>query len=216
MPALVAKAVNPVFWGGFASAVVVVLAIQKMFPRQRTPKPVYTDEVPAEVWSATSDAPAFSLDGLYTRGKVIRVWNGNTATIVLPLKGELLKFSCRLKGTIVPDLKPARDLENRDAEVIQAQASQAGLASMVLNKVVSVRCHASELAGRQIVELWVDDKTPNQAAHTEENSVNAKMIKLGFARPFMQAYHKRTTTLTGRARPATTTTSEPTTSVPRS
>lgn len=30
---LVTKALNPVFWGGFASAIVVVLAIQKMFPR---------------------------------------------------------------------------------------------------------------------------------------------------------------------------------------
>lgn len=63
--------------------------------RKRTPKPVYTDDVPEEVWSATTDAPAFSLDGMYTRGKVTRVWNGNTATIVLPHKGELLKFSCR-------------------------------------------------------------------------------------------------------------------------
>jgi hypothetical protein len=59
--------------------------------------------------------------------------------------------------------------------------------------VVAVRCYASELAGRQIVELWVD---PNEAAHTEESSVNAKMIKLGFARPFMQPHNTKRTVLT--------------------
>lgn len=49
----------------------------------------------SQMWSDTEDAPAFSLDGLYTKGKVVKVWNGNTVTMILPYKGELMKFSCR-------------------------------------------------------------------------------------------------------------------------
>eukprot|EP00955_Chlamydomonas_euryale_P006832 72832-Chlamydomonas_euryale.AAC.7 len=48
-----------------------------------------------QMWNELTDAPPFSLDGLYTKGKVVKVWNGNTATIILPFKGELMKFSCR-------------------------------------------------------------------------------------------------------------------------
>lgn len=94
----------------------------------------------------------------------------------------------RLKGITVADAKnvsKSMDEADRELEMSQALASKATLEEMVLGRVVVVRCHVSELAGRQMVELWADD---GEGPHDEAHSINTEMVRRGMARPFMAKY----------------------------
>lgn len=180
------KASNPYFWTGFSVAVVVTIIVQKLFSKSSAPPiGVMHHFISDADLQAMTDAPIFTLEGLRTRCKVVKVYDGDTCTVILPVKGEMLKFNCRLKGINAPELKPPKGMLDRDVEISKAKSSQAGLADMIMDKVVTIRFYRPEKYGRQLVELWNETA---DAKFTKETSVNQEMVRKGLARPFMEDY----------------------------
>lgn len=50
------------------------------------------------------DIPLFSMEGIFTKGKVVSVYDGDTCKIVIMFNDSLCKFNCRLCGIDTPEL----------------------------------------------------------------------------------------------------------------
>lgn len=92
-----------------------------------------------------------------TSGKVIKVYDGDTITIVskLPYPESLLyKFRVRLARINAPELKTP---ELKTQESIEALNSRDFLASMVLDKTVELKSVRTDKYGRILAEVYCDN-----------------------------------------------------------
>lgn len=132
----------------------------------------------------TYDAtPFFSLAGTRTWARVVDVYDGDTCTLVLPLKDDFFKFQCRMHGIDTCELK------DRDQEYKQrAQAARARLVELVTGSripasdalelsrgalrfrlsetdfLVFTECLEFDKYGRLLVRLYSDDAAPDSLA----------------------------------------------------
>jgi endonuclease YncB( thermonuclease family) len=138
-----------------------------------------TDKILEE---CSKDTPEFSLCGLTLKGKVVEAYDGDTCKIVLPIQNTLYKFTCRLNGIDAPEMKPRKDKQNRDAEIVLAKKARAELLKLLLpgnlavdnldikkedivaeleknRKLITVKCLEFDKYGRLLVELFGDSNT---------------------------------------------------------
>ena len=90
-----------------------------------------------------------------TSGRVIKVYDGDTITIVakLPYKeSPLYKFSVRLNGIDCPEIKGIDEDEKRYAQIAKAELSK-----LILNKHVTLRNLKTEKYGRILADVYLDD-----------------------------------------------------------
>jgi endonuclease YncB( thermonuclease family) len=90
-----------------------------------------------------------------TMGRVIKVYDGDTITIVakLPYKeSPLYKFSVRLNGIDCPEIKGIDEDEKRCAQIAKAELSK-----LILNKHVTLRNLKTEKYGRILADVYLDD-----------------------------------------------------------
>ena len=62
------------------------------------------------------NTPKFSLESRILPAKCLDIYDGDTATFVVIISGDLYKFSMRLSGIDTPEIRPRRSNPNRDAE----------------------------------------------------------------------------------------------------
>jgi len=74
--------------------------------------------------NATKETQEFSLCGLTLKGKVVECYDADTCKIVIPIKDSLYKFTCRLNGIDSPEMKPRKDKQNRDSEILWAKKAR--------------------------------------------------------------------------------------------
>ena len=126
--------------------------------------------------NATKETQEFSLCGLTLKGKVVECYDADTCKIVIPIKDSLYKFTCRLNGIDSPEMKPRKDKQNRDNEILCAKKARAELLKLITqdNKLfdnldikkeeviseleknknlVTVKCLEFDKYGRLLVEL---------------------------------------------------------------
>ncbi len=133
----------------------------------------------SRIEDSTKEVPEFSLCGQTLLGKVVECYDADTCKIVLPLLGNMYKFTCRLNGIDTPEIKPRKDKPNRDNEIIWAKKARAELLRLICtgidnkcfdnldikkeeviqqlqnNKVlVQVKCLEFDKYGRLLVELY--------------------------------------------------------------
>jgi len=90
-----------------------------------------------------------------TSGRVIKVYDGDTITIVakLPYKeSPLYKFSVRLNGIDCPEIKGENDDEKQCAQLAKKE-----LEGLILNKQINLKNLATEKYGRILADVYLDD-----------------------------------------------------------
>ena len=83
-----------------------------------------------------SNIELYKLKGIYL-SKVVDVYDGDTITVVLYNKGDFEKHKLRLNGIDTPELKPKKDIENREDEIEKAKDAKEFLSNQILNKIVN-------------------------------------------------------------------------------
>jgi endonuclease YncB( thermonuclease family) len=121
--------------------------------------------------------PLFTMKGKKLYCKVIDVYDGDTCNIVFELNNELLHYKLRLYGINSKELKPSKNLENREQYIIEARLAKEALENKVLNKVVYIEFVQEEKFGRLMGTIYsTNNKTIN---------INEEMVKEGHAVYFM-------------------------------
>ena len=90
-----------------------------------------------------------------TSGRVIKVYDGDTITIVTKLpykKSPLYKFSVRLSGIDCPEIKGENDDEKQCAQLAKKE-----LEDRILNKQIILKNLATEKYGRILADVYLDD-----------------------------------------------------------
>lgn len=106
------------------------------------------------------EIPFFSLQGQTMNCKVIDIYDGDTCTIVLPLFDTCYKFKLRMYGYDTAEMKPKKNVENREEKKELAKKHKQFFSDLVLNKVVRIECLDWDKYGRLMGKLYtsVDDQ----------------------------------------------------------
>ena len=124
----------------------------------------------------TNDLPLYKLEGNF-RCKVVDVYDGDTVTIVLFNKLGFEKHKLRMYGYDSPEMKPKRDLPNRDDEIQKAKEAKQYLSDLVLNKIVKFESMGYDKYGRLLGKLYILN-------YCSEQEINQLMIDLGHGYPY--------------------------------
>ncbi len=141
--------------------------------------------------ASIKNAPLFSLDGLYTKCKIIDIYDGDTVTIALIINNEVKSFKCRLFGIDTPELKGNTHelgIRARNKCIEYITHGKVVLSSNIhytrenIREIcetnltlINVKCGPFEKYGRLLVTLYtIDNKV----------SINDQLVNNGFAKPY--------------------------------
>jgi endonuclease YncB( thermonuclease family) len=119
-----------------------------------------------------ANTPKFSLEGRTCHGKVVKVYDGDTMTVALPVtpRGPLFAFSCRMRGL------NAAELHTTDAEEkVAGQRARDALAGLALGQRVAVTCGPFDKYGRLLADVTLVAGGLN---------LNAWLLREGYAVPY--------------------------------
>ena len=104
-----------------------------------------------------------------TRGRVIKVYDGDTITIATYVHGlpDLYRFSVRLNGIDCPEMKTKNESEKAVAKI----AKQC-LSDIILGRDVELRDVQLEKYGRLLAEVWCDGVSMNDMLVKERLAVS--------------------------------------------
>jgi len=94
-----------------------------------------------------------------TRGKVIKVYDGDTITIAskLPYKSsQMYRFSVRLRGIDSPEIK-SKSLAEKEL----AMNSKMALSNVILGQIVDLKNISTEKYGRILADVYIDNVNVN-------------------------------------------------------
>jgi len=95
----------------------------------------------------------FTLQGLTKTAKVVKVYDGDTITVVFKHKDEYNKWNCRIYGIDTPELKTKNPKEKKAAIL-----ARDFLKDMILEKIVQIECLDFDKYGRLLTNVLYDDK----------------------------------------------------------
>ena len=70
--------------------------------------------------------------------KVVDVYDGDTITIVTNLNNKFYKYKVRMYGYDSPELKPRKNIPNRDEIITKAKEARTTLRNLILDKIVVI------------------------------------------------------------------------------
>jgi endonuclease YncB( thermonuclease family) len=122
---------------------------------------------------ASNSTPFFSLKNKFKLCKVVDVYDGDSCKVVFSLRGEVNKWTIRLKGYDTPELRPSKLKENREEEIACAKKARDYLSKLVMNEgqLVYIKCGDFDKYGRLLGTLFLKEK--------DVLSVNQMMIDNG-------------------------------------
>ena len=151
-----------------------------------------------EIKLNTEEIKKFDLNGVKGNFYVESVYDGDTITILLPINMHIYnmcsseqidtssdsnssnitylhKVRLRLLGIDTPEMKPSKDLPNRQVHIEKAKAAKEFLSGLVLNKVIRVEFLSNDKYGRPLCKIYSDSDT---------QSINDLMVSKGFAKKY--------------------------------
>ena len=103
------------------------------------------------------DAPEFMVSGKY-EAKCISVYDGDTITVIIFVKKSPYKFKVRVFGVDTPELKPLKNISNRDNIIKLAKEAKDFTSEKVLNKEITLELKGKEKFGRLLAEVFYSDE----------------------------------------------------------
>jgi endonuclease YncB( thermonuclease family) len=102
--------------------------------------------------------PLFTMNGKKLYCKVIDVYDGDTCNIVFICDNKLQHYRFRLYGINCKEIRPKKNIENRQQYIELAKSAKKALEDKVLNKVVFIEFVKEEKFGRLMGTIYSDDK----------------------------------------------------------
>ena len=88
--------------------------------------------------------PPFNLNGLEDWAKIVNVYDGDTFRATIFIENRIRKYTFRSLGYDSPEMKPLKSLPNRDSHKERAIEARDYLRSLILDKVVFLRCSKND------------------------------------------------------------------------
>ena len=98
-------------------------------------------------------------------GRVIKVYDGDTITIAAKLpypQSPWYRFQVRLVGIDTPEMRPKKDVKNRESEMRTAVIAKTMLKDRIFKKVVELRNTAKDKYGRILADVIHDGVNMSQ------------------------------------------------------
>jgi endonuclease YncB( thermonuclease family) len=119
----------------------------------------------------------FDLENISGNFYVESVYDGDTITILVPLKTHIYnmtssdqidvssdtnktnivyfnKIRLRLFGIDTPEIKPKKDIPNRDVHISKAKEARDFLSTLILNKIIKVEFLQNDKYGRPLAKIY--------------------------------------------------------------
>jgi len=97
--------------------------------------------------------------------KVLDVYDGDTCTVVYQFENQLIKEKVRMFGYDSAELRPKKKHfpveEDRQAEIKKGKIARDYLKSLVLGKIMVLKCGGRGNFGRRLGTLYLDDQSVN-------------------------------------------------------
>jgi micrococcal nuclease len=99
------------------------------------------------------DIKKFSLEGFTKTAKVVKVYDGDTITVVFKHNHEYNKWNCRIYGIDTPEIKTKNAEEKKQAIIVRDY-----LRDKILDKIVTLECMGFDKYGRLLANVFYNDK----------------------------------------------------------
>lgn len=122
---------------------------------------------------------AFSLEGLVKLCKVVDVYDGDTCRVVFEHNGSFNKWTIRMTGYDTPEIRPRKNLPNREEIKAKARESRDFLKSKIMGypeQLVFIKCACFDKYGRLLGEIFTDKELTY--------NINLLMITAGYGYPY--------------------------------
>jgi endonuclease YncB( thermonuclease family) len=144
----------------------------------------------------TNELKKFDLNGTTGNFYVDSVYDGDTITILIPMNihiydmishvqldkstdsnssntVHLYKVKIRLFGIDTPELKPSKNLSNREEHIKKAKEAKEFLSEMILGKIIKTEFLSNDKYGRPLCKIYFNN-----------TYLNDLMIEKGFAKKY--------------------------------
>lgn len=126
--------------------------------------------------------PTYTLAGVRTRCKVLRVYDGDTLYVAIQIHGSVWKYKVRMLGYDSPEMKPLLSAPNRAGEIVAAHAAKHYLEQLLARKTVEAEFHGYCKFGRPLVNLYA--RRPGWICPPPFELVNKQMVESGHGVPY--------------------------------
>lgn len=117
------------------------------------------------------NTPWLSLAEQKIQCKIIKVYDGDTVTIIAPFENNFYKVKCRLNGIDTPEIR-TKNLKEKEAGKKAAE----WLRNLINNKIVWIDCGKWDKYGRLLVDIYLDEN--------DVDSVNNMLVANGMAHKY--------------------------------
>lgn len=118
--------------------------------------------------------PTFSLNGKKCKGKILKIYDGDTLWIALPVLDQIYKYKARMYGYDSPEMKPLVTLSNRDDIIANAEKAKKRLEELTLClDLIDVELLDFDKYGRILIKIYNNGVC-----------INDQMVQEGFGKPY--------------------------------
>jgi micrococcal nuclease len=110
-------------------------------------------------------APVFSLEGKTFVARCVKVYDGDTITVIFKYSEKYYRWRIRLLRINAPELRK----QTKQKGIIVRDT----LRNLILNKIVKVKCGKFDAFGRILGEVYLDDL-----------NISSELLSLGLVRHF--------------------------------
>lgn len=122
------------------------------------------------LWTNPKTVKEFSFDGFECLGRVVRVHDCDTMTVMFQYNGDLCKKNLRLNGIDAPEL---RSTVQQEADL--SKAGQKFLSDLTLDKIIRIKMGDFDKYGRILADI---------ATYDTNEDIIKKIIDGGFVRAY--------------------------------
>lgn len=116
-----------------------------------------------------NDVNSFSFNGVKKYARIVKVYDGDTCTILFKWKKQNIKTSCRILGIDTPELRT----KNKKEKELGYKAKEF-LEGLILEQILMVKFGKNGKYGRPLVEIFLHNG----------QSISDLMISNGYAKPY--------------------------------
>ena len=120
------------------------------------------------------NTPKYSFKNQTRLCKVLSIYDGDTITVAIKLEETIYKVKIRMYGYDSPELKPRKNIKNRDKIIISAKKAKKALEDKILNNIVKIYIYDFDKYGRLLGTIY---KIHGKCMFKSYENINKYIIK---------------------------------------
>lgn len=126
-----------------------------------------------------TNIPLFTITGRY-KARYCDIYDGDTLKVIFFFRGTPIKVTCRCMGIDTPEMRPLKNIPNREEHITRAKNAKQFLIDTLNNSrlgIIEIECHGYDKYGRLLIDIYTIDNNNN----VNSESVNSLLILNGHA-----------------------------------